>query len=53
MLLLDEEKARPVEERDLRWIAGAETLSSEQPVMRSQYDPVLGGTIDMQFGATK
>jgi hypothetical protein len=53
LLLLDEEKARPVEERDLRWMANAEALSPGQTVVRTRHDPALGGAVDMQFRATK
>jgi len=53
LLLLDEQKARSLEERDLRWMDGAERLSPDSTVSRSADDPLLGGIVDMQFRAIK
>jgi hypothetical protein len=53
LLLLDESKARPVEEGDLRWMAGIQALSAGHTVVRNGFDGSLGGVVEMQFRATQ
>lgn len=52
LLLLDEEHARPVDDGDLRWMAGAEPLRPGAPIVRKAYERVLGGTVTTNFTAT-
>jgi hypothetical protein len=53
LLLVGEEKARPLEEHDLRWMSRAEALCPGHTISRSAPDPGLGGTVAIQFRATK
>lgn len=53
LLLLDEEKARPVDESDLRSMASAGAVTPGHTVVRSRHDLALGGRVDMQFRGTK
>jgi len=52
LLLLDEDKARPVDDFDLRWMAGAERLAPGAPIVRSTYDRAAGGVVTTNFTAT-
>lgn len=51
LLLLDEELARPVEDRDRRWMASAQPLLPGRPVLRRCHDPAVGGTVNIEFTA--
>src|ERR1700690_1370468 len=51
LLLLDEEKARPVQDQDLAWMASAERLTADHQVVRNWFDPALGGLVEARFQA--
>jgi hypothetical protein len=51
LLLLDEDNARPIEDGDLRWMAGAESLLPGNPIVRSTYDRALGSAVNINFTA--
>ena len=52
LMILDEGRARPVEDRDQQWTGSAEALSAGKTLVRSHHDPQLGGRVELQFRAT-